>query len=171
MSARTYGFTCDLLVAINLVDYNGNVIHASRKSNSDLLWTACGGGGGNLGVVSKFTLLAYPHEPIVTTALVQWQGYAHAIDVFDRVCPPPPPRAGAARQQIPSKRAPCSPTDPHIEAVFWFGSVYLSRLFCTASLCLILSLSLLGASALSLSGRSTCLRPMGPNVSQVAQSR
>ena len=42
---RTYGLACDQLVSLNMIDYKGQLVTASKTSNADLLWASCGGGG------------------------------------------------------------------------------------------------------------------------------
>ena len=44
-NVRTYGLACDQLISLNMVDYNGKIIKATKTSNADLLWASCGGGG------------------------------------------------------------------------------------------------------------------------------
>lgn len=48
MNVRTYGLACDQLVSLNMVNYKGEVITASKTSNADLFWASCGGGGRHL---------------------------------------------------------------------------------------------------------------------------
>lgn len=57
-STRLFGLSCDNLIELELVNYNGEVIIANEKENSDLFWACRGAGGGNFGVVvsMKFTL-------------------------------------------------------------------------------------------------------------------
>lgn len=57
-STRLFGLSCDTLIELELVNYNGEIIIASEKENSDLFWACRGSGGGNFGVIvsMKFTL-------------------------------------------------------------------------------------------------------------------
>ena len=57
-STRLFGLSCDTLIELELVNYDGEVIIASEKENSDLFWACRGAGGGNFGVIvsMKFTL-------------------------------------------------------------------------------------------------------------------
>lgn len=47
-----------LQVGLEMVDYKGTVVTANSTHNSDLLWASCGGGGG-LGVVTRWTVKAH----------------------------------------------------------------------------------------------------------------
>jgi hypothetical protein len=47
-----------LQVALEMVTYKGDVVTANAQQNSDLLWAACGGGGG-LGVITQWTVKAH----------------------------------------------------------------------------------------------------------------
>ena len=87
MSVRTYGLACDQLLALQMVDYQGNIVQASKTQNQDLLWASCGGGGGNLGIVTSFTLKVNSLDkvPVVTTAVITWSGYDSAPQIFDKV--------------------------------------------------------------------------------------
>ncbi len=58
LSCRYLGLGCDSLEELELVNYEGEVVKASRICNADLFWACQGAGGGNFGVVvlMKFRL-------------------------------------------------------------------------------------------------------------------
>jgi len=62
--SRKYGLTCDNFVALELVLASGEVIEVSADSYPDLLW-ALRGGGGNFGIVTRFTFRAYDFGPMM----------------------------------------------------------------------------------------------------------
>lgn len=84
---RKHGLTCDSLISLEMVDANGNIIYATKRNeHSDLFWAACGGGGGNFGVVTAVTLKVYPATP-VTWFHIGWdwnQPVEQIIDTWQR---------------------------------------------------------------------------------------
>jgi FAD/FMN-containing dehydrogenase len=68
---RKFGFTCDNLLAAEVVTADGQVVTASATENADLFW-GLRGGGGNFGVVTSFLLQLHPVGPIVLGGLLVW---------------------------------------------------------------------------------------------------
>jgi len=66
--ARKHGLAIDALVEAQVVTANGEVVTASETEHPDLFW-AIRGGGGNFGVVTRFTYRLYPVEQILGGAL------------------------------------------------------------------------------------------------------
>ena len=88
--ARPVGLACDNLLSVDLVDPQGQEIHADAQQNSDLFWACRGGGGGSFGVATRyrFRLLKLPSVwtfnirlPPLTVAraaaiMKEWQAWA-----------------------------------------------------------------------------------------------
>jgi FAD/FMN-containing dehydrogenase len=56
---RKWGLTCDHLLAAEVVLVDGSIVEATEEQHADLLW-ALRGGGGNYGIVTRFTLRLRP---------------------------------------------------------------------------------------------------------------
>ena len=66
---RRFGWTVDTLEEVEIVTADGELRTASRDENADLFW-ALRGGGGNFGVVTRFTFRLYEVGPAVTGGLI-----------------------------------------------------------------------------------------------------
>ncbi|MGH3449822.1 MAG: FAD-binding oxidoreductase, partial [Haloechinothrix sp.] len=68
---RRFGWTVDNLEEVEIVIANGEIRIANRDENADLFW-ALRGGGGNFGVVTRFTLRLHEIGPTVYGGLIAW---------------------------------------------------------------------------------------------------
>lgn len=98
LAARAFGTTSDNVQAVRVVTADGRLIEASPSSQPDLYWACRGGGGGNFGIATAFTLRTHPvanssyifgdwpwsQAPAVVSA---WQALApHAPDQLYLLC-------------------------------------------------------------------------------------
>jgi FAD/FMN-containing dehydrogenase len=56
LAGRRFGLTADNLRAATIVTADGRVRHVDANTDEDLFWACRGGGGGNFGIVTSFTL-------------------------------------------------------------------------------------------------------------------
>lgn len=67
--SRKYGLTIDNLLGVDVVTADGQQLHASESENADLFW-GLRGGGGNFGIVTRFTFQLHPVGPNVLCGLI-----------------------------------------------------------------------------------------------------
>ena len=93
--SRPYGLTCDQFVSLELVLASGEVIEVSKDTHPDLLW-ALRGGGGNFGVVTRFTMKSYKFGPKmrIGAALYDVNGAADALREYAKIYPTLPRTVG-----------------------------------------------------------------------------
>jgi FAD/FMN-containing dehydrogenase len=68
---RRFGWTVDNLAEVQVVTADGAIRTANRDENPELFW-ALRGGGGNFGVVTRFTFRLHQVGPIITGGLIVW---------------------------------------------------------------------------------------------------
>lgn len=68
---RRFGWAADNLEEVEIVTADGEIRTANRDSNSDLFW-AIRGGGGNFGVIIRFTFRLHEVGPTITGGLIAW---------------------------------------------------------------------------------------------------
>src|SRR6201995_5251805 len=90
--SRKHGLTCDNFVSLELVLASGEVIEVNAESHSELFW-ALRGGGGNFGIVTRFTFRAHDFGPMMRIgvsvyepeqAAVALRGYASMVPALPR---------------------------------------------------------------------------------------
>ena len=99
--SRTYGLTCDNLIAAELVLANGEVLYVSESQNPEVLW-GLRGGGGNFGVVAHFVLNLHPVDHVI--------GGVRAYDDTD------------AKAVLEHFRAQMDNADDHLASLVDFGT-------------------------------------------------
>ena len=93
--SRKHGLTCDQFVSLELVLASGEVIEVSADSHPDLFW-AMRGGGGNFGIVTRFTFRAYDFGPMmrIGVSLYEPEEAADALRGYAAVVPTLPRTVG-----------------------------------------------------------------------------
>ena len=66
---RKHGLAMDNLLSIDLINADGELVHASMSENPDLFW-GVRGGGGNFGIVTSFEFQLHQEGPIVLGGLL-----------------------------------------------------------------------------------------------------
>jgi FAD/FMN-containing dehydrogenase len=69
--ARRFGWTVDNLAEVEVVTADGAIRTANRDQHPELFW-ALRGGGGNFGVVTRFSFRLHQVGPMVTGGLIVW---------------------------------------------------------------------------------------------------
>jgi FAD/FMN-containing dehydrogenase len=77
---RRFGWAVDNLEEVEIVTAEGEIRTASRSENADLFW-ALRGGGGNFGVVTRFTFRLHEVGPTVYGGLIAWP-FARADEIL-----------------------------------------------------------------------------------------
>ena len=114
---RRFGWTVDNLEEVEIVTADGEIRTANRDENADLFW-ALRGGGGNFGVVTRFTFRLHEVGPTVYGGLIAWP-FERADEILrayrdahhrgapraGRVADAPPRPAGAVRARGVARQA------------------------------------------------------------------
>jgi FAD/FMN-containing dehydrogenase len=79
-NSRVWGPGCQQLKAIDVVDADGNLIHATAEQNSDWLWAARGAGPGYFGAAVRYYLQVHPMPQVMRRS-----GYTFDLDHLEEV--------------------------------------------------------------------------------------
>jgi hypothetical protein len=87
MLSRNVGCGCDSLLSLRIVTADGNTVTASRNKNPELLFASRGGGGGNFGVATSFTMRLYeaPREVVTFTCNFPFSQFIPAFEAWQRM--------------------------------------------------------------------------------------
>jgi len=93
--SRKHGLTCDNFVSLEVVTAAGEAIEVTEDSHPDLFW-ALRGGGGNFGVVTRFSFQAYDFGPQMRfgAALYHEAEAREALREYARIYPDLPDNVG-----------------------------------------------------------------------------
>jgi hypothetical protein len=88
MNTRLWGMTCDNVIALEMVDAEGKIVHADKYNNADLFWASCGGGGGNFGIVTSFTFQVHPISNVSIFEITwKWDDILDVIETWQQWAP------------------------------------------------------------------------------------
>lgn len=79
-NSRALGMACESVLAIDYVDGDGELRHASPEENADIYWAARGSGPGFFGVVTRFHLRLYRRPRVIGARLG-----IYPIDTFEEI--------------------------------------------------------------------------------------
>ncbi len=113
---RKYGLTCDNLIAADLVTADGELARASAEENPELFW-GLRGGGGNFGVVTRFTYKMHKVGPMVTGGVLAFtlDRAEEATNAFGELLASNPPRELGCALGLLALR----PGDHYDESYYW----------------------------------------------------
>jgi FAD/FMN-containing dehydrogenase len=98
LASRALGTTSDNVLGVRVVTADGRLVEASARNQPDLYWASRGGGGGNFGVATSFTLRTHPVSDSAyvfcdfpwsqaSEVVTSWQALApHAPDPLYLLC-------------------------------------------------------------------------------------
>ena len=90
---RMYGLTCDNLIEADLVSATGTVhtvrANATNELDRDLFWACRGGGGGSLGIVTRFKFQLHTAGKTARCRMF-WPDAAQAIKAWQKFAPKAP---------------------------------------------------------------------------------
>jgi hypothetical protein len=104
--ARYHGLAIDNLISVTTVTANGSgVVVANSTVHPDLFWALRGGGGGNFGVVTKFTFQLHPTHPNYVYGTLRFEGHgvAQFLEVLSTAVQPLPKEINLGFFIFPSK--------------------------------------------------------------------
>ncbi len=79
-NARQFGVACSNVTAIDVVNAQGELLHADETVNADYLWAARGAGAGFFGVVTRFELKTF-----ALPAIIRFSSYAYDLEHLETV--------------------------------------------------------------------------------------
>ncbi|AFU00778.1 FAD-binding oxidoreductase [Nocardia brasiliensis] len=110
--SRRHGLSCDNLIAAQLVTADGEIVEVTADTHPELLW-GLRGGGGNFGVVTRFTMRLHPIPVPMFAGAALYPLAAEPLSVFLDVARSAPPELGLNAALITAPPAPFVPPQFH----------------------------------------------------------
>jgi FAD/FMN-containing dehydrogenase len=122
---RTCGLACDNLVEAELVTADGRTVRVSEQDDPELFW-ALRGGGGNFGVVTRFTYRLHEVGPILYGGAVVHPAdrTADALRFLRDLAPRVPDEVSLMAALVVAPPAPEFPAELHGRPVVVLGAAY-----------------------------------------------
>jgi FAD/FMN-containing dehydrogenase len=126
--SRRHGLACDNLVEAEVVLADGAIVVANEREHAELFW-ALRGGGGNFGVVTRFTFRLHPVAPMFAGFVMHPAERAHEVlGFYDRLTRGAPEQLSLMTALSNAPPAPFVPAVLHFKPVVgiaacWVGSV------------------------------------------------
>ena len=94
---RRFGWTCDNVVAFDVVTADARIVRATETEHPDLFW-ALRGGGGNFGIVTGFTYRLAQVGPEIVGGAIAWRAEEapRILEAFRALAEESPPELGLA---------------------------------------------------------------------------
>jgi FAD/FMN-containing dehydrogenase len=90
-ASRKLGTTSDNVLGLRIVTADGRALACDPNENADLYWACRGGGGGNFGVVTDFTVRTHPVSGVSTFSIAwPWAQARSVVDEWQRWAPEAP---------------------------------------------------------------------------------
>jgi FAD/FMN-containing dehydrogenase len=90
-SGRKLGLTCDNIRSFTMVTADGVVRSCKPQRNPNLFWACRGGGGGNFGVATRFTLTTHPVDSVtIYRAGWPWSDARRVVEAWQNWAPAAP---------------------------------------------------------------------------------
>ena len=122
---RRFGWTCDSVVAFDVVTADARVVRATETDYPDLFW-ALRGGGGNFGVVTGFTYRLAPVGPDILGGAIAWRAdeAPRILEAFRTLAEETPPELAVAAGLRKAPPVPWLPQEVHGEDIVAFFVCY-----------------------------------------------
>jgi FAD/FMN-containing dehydrogenase len=122
---RSFGWTTDNVVGMDLVTTDGTVVRASEDDNADLFW-GLRGGGGNFGVVTGIDYALHPVGPEIVGGVVAWPASEarDVLELYRATAEQAPRELTLVALMRPAPPAPWLPADMHGQPIIAIVACY-----------------------------------------------